>query len=122
MAQNGRSRLYTASCNGHLGVVKTLLEAGANINEADKVQRRMAVPTREWDEVSVSVTRTSNNTMVCRCHTPLILRPLFWQSRACSKLDVDAAPHPSQLAGIFSIGQLYRSARASRNSVADRSK
>ena len=36
--QNGRSRLYTASCNGHLGVVKTLLEAGANINEADKVQ------------------------------------------------------------------------------------
>ena len=36
--QDGRSPLFAASCNGHLGVVKTLLEAGANINQADKVQ------------------------------------------------------------------------------------
>eukprot|EP00731_Ephydatia_muelleri_P033508 Em0031g16a len=34
--QNGCSPLYGASCNGHLDVVKTLLEAGANINQADK--------------------------------------------------------------------------------------
>eukprot|EP00731_Ephydatia_muelleri_P034492 Em0062g15a len=34
--QNGCSSLYGASCNGHLDVVKTLLEAGANINQADK--------------------------------------------------------------------------------------
>ena len=36
--QNGCSPLYTASFYGHLGVVKTLLEAGANINQANKVQ------------------------------------------------------------------------------------
>ena len=29
--QNGWSPLYAASCNGHLDVVKTLLEAGAYI-------------------------------------------------------------------------------------------
>ena len=36
--QDGWSPLFTASCNGHLDVVKTLLEAGANINQANKVQ------------------------------------------------------------------------------------
>ena len=36
--QNGCSPLYTASGKGHLGVVKTLLEAGANINQVNKVQ------------------------------------------------------------------------------------
>ena len=36
--QNGCSPLYVASWKGHLDVVKTLLEAGANINQADKVQ------------------------------------------------------------------------------------
>ena len=36
--QDGFSPLYTASRNGHLDVVKTLLEAGANINQAMKVQ------------------------------------------------------------------------------------
>ena len=35
--QDGRSPLYTASFNGHLDVVKTLMEAGANINQANKV-------------------------------------------------------------------------------------
>ena len=36
--QDGCSPLYAASCNGHLDVVKSLLEAGANINQAAKVQ------------------------------------------------------------------------------------
>ena len=36
--QNGCSPLYVASINGHLDVVKTLLEAGANINQAKEVQ------------------------------------------------------------------------------------
>ena len=36
--QNGCSPLYAASRNGHLDVVKTLMEAGANINQATKVQ------------------------------------------------------------------------------------
>ena len=36
--QYGCTLLYTASWKGHLDVVKTLLEAGANINHADKVQ------------------------------------------------------------------------------------
>ena len=36
--QDGWRPLFTASANGHLDVVKTLLEAGANINEATKVQ------------------------------------------------------------------------------------
>ena len=35
--QNGRSPLYTSSCNGHLDVVKALIKAGADINQADKV-------------------------------------------------------------------------------------
>ena len=35
--QDGWSPLYAASCNGHLDVVKTLLEAGANINQVNKV-------------------------------------------------------------------------------------
>ena len=36
--QDGYSPLYAASFGGHLDVVKTLLEAGANINQANKVQ------------------------------------------------------------------------------------
>ena len=35
--QDGCSPLYAASCNGHLDVVKTLLEAGANIDQVNKV-------------------------------------------------------------------------------------
>ena len=35
--QNGWSPLNGASEKGHLDVVRTLLEAGANINQADKV-------------------------------------------------------------------------------------
>ena len=36
--QDGLSPLYKASCNGRLDIVKTLIEAGANVNQADKVQ------------------------------------------------------------------------------------
>ena len=35
--QDGRRPLYIASLNGHLGVVKTLMEAGANINQTSMV-------------------------------------------------------------------------------------
>ena len=35
--QDGWSSFIIASCNGHLEVVKTLIEAGANINQANKV-------------------------------------------------------------------------------------
>ena len=35
--QDGWSPLYTASFNGHREIVKTLIEAGANVNWADKV-------------------------------------------------------------------------------------
>lgn len=35
--QKGWSPLYTASLNGHIDVVETLIEAGANVNQADKV-------------------------------------------------------------------------------------
>ena len=42
--QDGRSPLHMASQEGHLDVVKTLIEAGANINEADKVSTH--IPTR----------------------------------------------------------------------------
>ena len=35
--QDGRSPLYMASQEGHLDVVKTLIEAGANIDQAEKV-------------------------------------------------------------------------------------
>ena len=37
VSQNGESPLYTASSKGHLQVVKTLMEAGANANQANKV-------------------------------------------------------------------------------------
>ena len=36
--QDGCSPSYAASCNGHLDVMKTLFEAGANINQATMVQ------------------------------------------------------------------------------------
>ena len=36
--QDGGSPLGAASNNGHLDVVITLMEAGANINQADKVR------------------------------------------------------------------------------------
>ena len=35
--QDGWSPLFTVSFNGHLEVVKTLIEAGAKINQANKV-------------------------------------------------------------------------------------
>ena len=35
--QAGQSPLYVSCFNGHLDVVKILTEAGANINQADKV-------------------------------------------------------------------------------------
>ena len=35
--QDGRSPLYMASWKGHLDIVKTLIEAGANIDHANKV-------------------------------------------------------------------------------------
>ena len=35
--QDGRSPLCDASFKGHLDVVKTLIEAGANVNQTDKV-------------------------------------------------------------------------------------
>ena len=37
--QNGRSPLWAASLAGHLDVVKTLIEAGANANLTNKVCR-----------------------------------------------------------------------------------
>ena len=36
--QNGWSPLHLASEKGHLDIVKTLIEAGANVNQANKVQ------------------------------------------------------------------------------------
>lgn len=35
--QNGYSALMIASFNGYLEIVKTLIQAGANVNEADQV-------------------------------------------------------------------------------------
>ena len=42
--QDGWSPLYASSHDGRLDVVKTLIEAGANIIQADKV--RTHIPTR----------------------------------------------------------------------------
>ena len=41
--QDGRSPLHMASQEGHLDVVKTLIEAGANINQVTKVSTH--IPT-----------------------------------------------------------------------------
>ena len=35
--QYSRSPLWAASCNGHIDVVKTLIAAGADVNQADEV-------------------------------------------------------------------------------------
>ena len=35
--QDGRSPLWAASLAGHLDVLKTLIEAGANVNQTNKV-------------------------------------------------------------------------------------
>ncbi|KAL5509635.1 hypothetical protein EMCRGX_G005035 [Ephydatia muelleri] len=43
--QNGCSPLYAASFGGHLDVVKTLLEAGANINQVNKSVREAGDPS-----------------------------------------------------------------------------
>ena len=40
--QDGRSPLYMASQEGHLDVVKTLIEAGANIDQANKVSTHIS--------------------------------------------------------------------------------
>ena len=36
--QDGRSPLLIASSEGHLDIVKTFIEAGANVNEVNKVR------------------------------------------------------------------------------------
>ena len=35
--QNGENPLGTASCGGHLDIVKSLIEEGANVNQGDEV-------------------------------------------------------------------------------------
>ena len=42
--QNGQSPLFTSCLNGHLDVVKTLIEAGANIDQAEKVCTHIPTP------------------------------------------------------------------------------
>ena len=39
--QNGWTALMTASDEGHLDVVKTLIEAGAEVNDTDEVSKYM---------------------------------------------------------------------------------
>ena len=42
LLQDGRSPLYTSCFDEHLDVVKTLIEAGANINQTDEVSTHIA--------------------------------------------------------------------------------
>ena len=49
--QNGRSPLFSSSLNGHLDVVKTLIEAGANINQLNKVSAH--ITTRAYPSMWV---------------------------------------------------------------------
>ena len=44
--QHGRSPLYTSSFNGHLDVVKILIEAKADINQATKVSTHIPTHVR----------------------------------------------------------------------------
>ena len=50
--QDGQSPLYTSSFNGNHDVVKTLINAGANINQANKVSRHICsvveVQLKSW--------------------------------------------------------------------------
>ena len=39
--QDGKSPLKKASSKGHVDVVKALIEAGANVNQADKVNMNL---------------------------------------------------------------------------------
>ena len=53
--QNGWSPLHRASLNGHLDIVRALIEAGANISQVDKVgtvlvnQRHYNLYTGKWE-------------------------------------------------------------------------
>ena len=40
----GQGPLWTASFNGHLNVVKTLLAGGANVNQGDEVGNTYEIP------------------------------------------------------------------------------
>ena len=46
--QNGWSPLYVASENGHLEVVKTLIEARADVNQANKVHCNIFTHQRKY--------------------------------------------------------------------------
>lgn len=62
--QDGWSPLNVASFNGHLDVVKTLMEAGASINQANKVHVHVG---RHIFGVIVHATH----------HTPIILSDII---------------------------------------------
>ena len=47
LLQNGQSPLHIASFNGHLNIVETLIEAGANIYQINKVHVKHTKCKRE---------------------------------------------------------------------------
>eukprot|EP00731_Ephydatia_muelleri_P034272 Em0053g18a len=62
--QNGWSPLNAASRNGHLGVVKTLLEAGANINQATQDGRTsLDLAVEQGHKATIQLLKTYPNKM-----------------------------------------------------------
>ena len=71
--QDGRRPLYIASLNGHLGVVKTLMEAGANISETNKV--------------GIHYNLFTFKRKGCSC-TPITFKRMFMHSHVIPYMDV----------------------------------
>ena len=68
--QNGWSPLYRASLNGHLDIVRALIEAGANISQATKVgtvlvnQSHFNLYTGKWEVCSSKIVATNKHGLI----------------------------------------------------------
>ena len=63
--QNGWSPLHVASQEGHLDVVRTLIEAGANIDQADKVSTHTYTCMTSNPVIKYSVIVIHSHTLTC---------------------------------------------------------
>ena len=64
--QDGLSPLHMASQEGHLDVVKTLIQAGANIHQADKVRTQTYLCMRSKPVINMYLYKCDPSHTACR--------------------------------------------------------